>query len=411
MTKQLVRKELFEVHKPSTFITMEYERTIRNDAGKIIGSENNLTSTQHDAMNFLCYTAREQLHKKYPDLHGKFKSFNNDEELFEFLEIQKFEINLKDLSEFLEKYEFKQDKKKLSYSLNELKSTTVRVGIFKQDSKLKEVLENRYFSLLRRYNRVSNSNTVTYQLEPEILLGWAFNPKPFAKMYLKLQTNLHTTYTKILYEICKDYENLKVVRKELDLWHAVLGFNKDIKTIHQVSLFKHNYLNRAIEDINKFTDIKITNIYGEKKDKKTFMIVEFEKQSVSRLKELGLVESGIISLPFYSKAKKKLDTLIKGGYKVADEEMWIKTDIKKNEEKYDSETRIDTWLKETTQSAQNEIYKLLASSIDECEDISVYIKDYLICGILTNELFTKSAKETIDALNAVIDENFEIEEQ
>jgi len=360
-----------------------------------------LIPSQHDAMNYLCYCAREQIHKKY-NIVNKLKSFETETELFEFLEKQEFKINLNDLSIFIDKYNHKQNKKKLSNNLKELKETTVKVGIFKQDAVLKELLEERVLSLLRRYTRVGNSNTIKYKLEPEILFGWAYNSKPFAKMYLTIQTKLTKTYTKILYEICKDYENLKSITKELSVWHAVLGFNNSLKTIHQVSMFKHNYLNKSVEEINEKTDIKILDIIGEKQKGVTHMTIIFEKQPESRLQQLGLIEEPITSLPFYNKSKAKLDNLVKNGYKVIDEDMWIQTDIKKNEEKYDAEVRIDKWLKETDQETQNDIYKILAESLDDCDDPMVVINDYKLIGIFTKETFTKNPKETIELLNEII---------
>ena len=165
-------------------------------------------------MNFLCYKAREQIHKKY-NVQQEIENFENDEQLFNFLEKQEFEIHLTELSSFIENYMLPQNKKKLSSNLKELQTTSVKVSIFKKDKLLYELLEERNLSLLRRYTRIKNSNVIKYKLEPEILFGWAYNSKPFAKMYLKFQTKLTRTYTKILYEICKDYESLKIIKKEL----------------------------------------------------------------------------------------------------------------------------------------------------------------------------------------------------
>ena len=73
---------------------------------------------------------------------------------------------------------------------------------------------------------------------------------------------------------------------------------------------------------------------------------------------------------------------------------------------------MDTWIKETPQEVKNEIFLNLARSLEDCEDVSVYIKDYLICGISTNELFTKSAKETIELMNKVVNDYlYDVEEE
>lgn len=97
------------------------------------------------------------------------------------------------------------------------------------------------------------------------------------------------------------------------------------------------------------------------------MIAEFEKQPQSRLRELGLLEPEhpkVLDNKYYNKSKSKLDKFVKGGYKVIDENIWIETDIKKYEERYDADIRIDTWLKSTEQNAQHKIYEILARSLE-----------------------------------------------
>ena len=69
----------------------------------------NLTPVQHDAMNYMCYIAREQINKKI-DVAKTIKSFNTEDELFEFLEVQRFELNFKELAIFTDKYKQKQNK-------------------------------------------------------------------------------------------------------------------------------------------------------------------------------------------------------------------------------------------------------------------------------------------------------------
>ena len=206
MSNHSIRQDIFEIHKPSALITAEYKTPIVK-GGRIKGYEHySLTPMQHDAMNFMCYKAREQINKKI-NVHEKINSFSKEEDLFEFLEVQHFDLNLKELAIFADKYKLKQDKTELSNLLDALQSVQVKVGIFKQDKTLGEIHATKTMSLLRNYTRITNSTHATFQLEPEILLGWIHKTKPFSKMYLKIQTKLKLSYSKILYEICKDYEN------------------------------------------------------------------------------------------------------------------------------------------------------------------------------------------------------------
>ena len=130
------------------------------------------------------------------------------------------------------------------------------------------------------------------------------------------------------------------------------------------------------------------------------MIVEFEKQPCAIIDDINTAT--IKDNKFYNKSKSKLDKLVKGGYKVIDMDMWIETDIRKNEQRYDAEIRIDTWLKETADNDKQMIYETIAQSIDDCEDPMVNIDDYLIRGLFSKDTFTKNPLETIELLNQTI---------
>jgi len=382
MKKLSINKKMFEIHKPSSQVSCVYEKNGKNWC---------ITPTQHDSMNYICYIAREQVFKNNFDVLELFKNKDTVDEGFVKLRSIPIKIDLRSLTKFINKFE--NDKKKVYHLIKELEDIKVTVGHFKGDDLM---VEDR-FSLISRSSRITNSNIITIYLEPELILGWLFKAHPFAKMHLKIQTYLKRTYSKILYEICKDYLTLGKIKKDFTLWKQVLGIEAP-----NVSKLKGNYLKNAVKEINEKTDIKITNIYGKKKNGKTTMTVEFQKQSDDKLELLGLIKEPITSLPFYNKSKSKLDNLIKNGYKVIDEDMWIQTDIKKNEEKYDAEVRIDKWLKETDQETQNDIYKILADSLDECDDPMIIIEEYRIVGLFTKETFTKNPKETIDKLNEII---------
>lgn len=396
--KKQVRKDIFEIHKPSAMITAEYKTPIVK-RGKIKGFEHySLTPIQHDAMNFMCYKAREQINKKV-NIQQKIDSFESEEELFEFLEIQHFDLNLKELAIFADRYKNKQDKKELSTLLDSLQSVQVKVGLFKQDKMLGEIHAVKTMSLLRNYTKITNSSNASFQLEPEILLGWIHKTKPFTKMYLKIQTTLKLAYSKIFYEICKDYEKQKSITKPFSEWLKVLGFSSDLFAAKTVSQFKQAYLNKAIKEINDNTDILITDVKGKKIKGEVTMTVEFKTQPCELIDK---IEPSIIDHIFYKKSKTKLDKLVKNGYKVIDEEMWIETDINKNEERYDSEQRIEVWLNENDDNTKNELFELLATYIDNCDDPIVSIDDYIIKGVFTNEHFTNSPQETINLLNNII---------
>ena len=386
MKSQKVRKDIFEVHKPSGQISSKLTKN---------GVLHQLTPIQFDTINYMCYQAREQIHKKYDGIAGLQKivdGFSNDGEVFNFLSNQEFTMNLKEVSDFTDSYTNSKDRVRLSQSIRELKDITVEMGLFKKHNLMVEST----FSLLRRYDRTTNSADITYRLEPEILIGWVFNTLPYSKLFLKIQTQLKNTYSKILYEVCKDYEKLNEIKKPLKLWSYILGI--DSKSSLYVSTFKRDYINKAIKEINKQTDIFIDAVFSDKIDGEQFMVIKFHTQSCKLLEVTHQVKNN----KFYNKSKTKLDNLVKNGYKVIDEEMWIEVDIKKNEDRYNNEIRIDTWSNETPINIKQNVLGRAARLFDDCEDPIVYIDNYILRGIASQSIFTKNPTETIDIISQAI---------
>lgn len=326
---KVIKKELLEVHKPSAMITAEYSRVVKRN-GKIVGELNNLLPVQHDAMNFLCYNAREQIHKKI-DVSKILTAFDTENELMEFLQVQEFSVNINEFVEFIEGYQLKQDKKYLFNQIDDMQRIQARVGIFKTDSICGDLHGIKTMSLIRNYTRMKNSNIFSFQLEPEILLGWIHNPKPYTKLFLKVQTKLKLTYSKILYEICKDYEKLKSISKPFDEWVKVLGIDKSKTNTGTPGQLKAAYLKKAIKEINTHTDIFIDNIKGKKVDGDTNMIIEYHKQDCSLIDDFKkcsnlTIEQEILLNKKTVIAKERL-LLSQQVQTIVDEEAWINKTI------------------------------------------------------------------------------------
>ncbi|RLC47944.1 MAG: hypothetical protein DRH57_03085 [Candidatus Cloacimonadota bacterium] len=400
-----MRKDIFEVHKPSALISAEYKTPIIQ-RGRIKGYEHyTLTPIQHDAMNYMCYIAREQIHKRVK-VAETIEAFSSEDELFEFLEVQHFEINLKELSDFTDKYKHKQDKNELSAILDALCAVQVKVGIFKQDAALGEIHAVKTMSLLRNYTRVTNSTVADFQLEPEILLGWIHKTKPFAKLYLKIQTKLKLTYSKILYENCKDYERLKKpLTKSFEDWVRVLGIDKTKSNTGTPSQLKAAYLNKAIKEINEHTDIFIDDIKGKKTDGKTIMTVEFHTQKCDLIED----DDANLSIDEQIMKSKKLT--------IAHERL-------NKSKQYQTITNEKAWLKKTVESITDDFVHQLdmieeAKLVLDTFDIKPFMdkltnkysdfigmKDYKLIYLFdeTKGDITKNALETYKILESLADE-------
>ena len=379
-----IKRNKLEINKPS-----ELCQVVCMDENKNLTGE--LTATQMDLMNLLLYKSRELIVK------------NQIEKVDEFFNI---EIELHYFNSILGK-NTNSDYKRIVEHLTNLKRQLFVINALGKNKDIETTVTSFVHKITFSRHKDNYKKLARIILDGEIINLVINTKKYFSKMFLKIQFDMVSKYSKALYELLKDYEGIRTITIDLQLIFGLLNVDISKKTNIKWSTFRPNILEKAVNEINEKSDIKVSyepikeKIPGQRKQV-TKIKFNINKQPESRLQELGLIEEPITSLPFYNKSKSKLDKLVKNGYNVIDEDMWIETDIKKNEDRYDAEVRIDKWLKETYQEVRNDIYKILAESLDDCEDPMAVIEDYRIVGLFTKEVFTKTPKETIDLLNEVI---------
>jgi len=379
-----IKRNKLEINKPS-----ELCQVVCMDENKNLTGE--LTATQMDLMNLLLYKSRELIVK------------NQIEKVDEFFNI---EIELHYFNSILGK-NTNSDYKRIVEHLTNLKRQLFVINALGKNKDIESTVTSFVHKMTFSRHKDNYKKLARIILDGEIINLVINTKKYFSKMFLKIQFDMVSKYSKALYELLKDYEGIRTITIDLQLIFGLLNVDISKKTNIKWSTFRPNILEKAVNEINEKSDIKVSyepikeKIPGQRKQV-TKIKFNINKQPESRLQELGLIEEPITSLPFYNKSKSKLDKLVKNGYNVIDEDMWIETDIKKNEDRYDAEVRIDKWLKETYQEVRNDIYKILAESLDDCEDPMAVIEDYRIVGLFTKEVFTKTPKETIDLLNEVI---------
>lgn len=365
-----------------------------------------LNPVQFDTFNFMMYKVKETLMKELGSTENLINIIKNDYDKFEEL-IDKhwYEITWKELFLFIDRLDKKHNV--IDDALEELTSVKIKTNVFDKNKNLGQTT----FNLIRKYTRFKHK--IKYKIEPElfqmVMLQKPWLDETFVLLKLKVQAqNLKTVGSKRLYEFLKDWEFAKTVTTKFDNILIIMNLDDTVQSNKTYAMVNRNHLKKAVEEINEKSDILVSyepikeKLHGER-IQVTKIKFNIKKQDESRLKELGLIEEPITSLPFYNKSKSKLDKLIKNGYNVVDEDMWIKTDIKKNEERYDAEIGLDKWIKETSQDEKNEIYKILADSIIDCEDPMVIIEDYHIVGLFSKDILTKNPQETVKLLNSIID--------
>jgi len=373
-----------EFNKPS-----ELCQIVCMDENKNLTGE--LTATQMDLMNLLLYKSREKIIKT---------------KITEIDEFFNLDIELKYFNSTLNKNLIGVYNKTIEQLIN-LKRQHFVINALGKNKEMETTITS-FIHKIRFSRHKDNHKKVAKIILDGEMINLVFKTKKyFSKMFLVIQFSLVSKYSKSLYELLRDYEGISTINVDLEMLFGLLNVNINRKTNIQWSTFRSNILEKAIKEINEKSDITVSydpikeKLEGQRKQV-TKIKFTIHKQPELRLQELGLIEKPITSLPFYNKSKSKLTKLVSNGYKVIDEDMWIQTDINRNTERYESEIRIDTWLKETTKEDMNALYEILATSIDDCQDPLVHIDNYKITGLFTQEVFTKNPIETIALLNDVI---------
>jgi len=387
MSKRLVNAQKFEINKPSELCQVVFVQKFKKtyEIYKI-------SPLELDLMNAVMYRVRETIIKENISINTEIPS-------------TLFEMKLQDFTSLFGGHNY-HDYKPLIEKLTDLSEVKIVINALGKNKDIEETVLTRFIHEIRLSKHKHQKDQVVRIAVSNLIIDKFLNIKKyFSKMFFSIQFSLVSKYSKLLYELLKDYEGIKHITVDILEFQDLLNVTE--LSQRKWSIFQGNILSKSIDEINEKSDIIVSyepikeKLEGQRKQV-TKIKFNIEKQPESRLKELGLIEPTIDSLPFYNKSKAKLDDLVKNGYKVVDEEMWIKTDIKKNEERYDAEVRLDTWVKETPQDAKNNIFSTLASTLENCEDVTVYIKDYKILGIFSQDAFSRNPIETMNLLNAVI---------
>jgi len=383
-----INKTKYEINKPSELCQVVFFENYKK------GIFAYLTSTQIDLLNILFYTVKKEI------LSNK-KQIDNLESIVEV------NVKLTDIHTMLNN-KYNKDSETLMNYLYELKKVDVMINSL---GKVKDKIDYKLTSIIHTLSWSKHRNildkTIKVGMDKDVILSFIKRTDFFVKMYLHLQLSMISKYSKLLYELIKDYEGIKTITIDFQLLLPLLNVNFENTNNGQWALFNQNILKKAINEINEKSDILVSyepikEKLADQRMQVTKIKFNIKKQPESRLQELGLIEEPITTLPFYNKSKSKLNKLVKNGYKVVDEDMWIQTDIKNNEVRYESELRIDKWLKDTTINDQNELFEIIAQSIENCEDPMVSIEDYKIIGVFSKDAFTKNPIETIELLNNII---------
>ena len=387
--------ETLQQHIPSSQTVPKYE---------LLGKQTMITPFQYDVMNFICFEAQKQISMRYGLTETKQiaksdelklakieekHTIETQEDLFNFLRNQVIKIDMNEVTTYTDKYKTTNRANMLKeiYKLQDIKAVVNQV---KDDDGRRQMNTSR-FPLITRIEHSSKSNILEIRLEHELIYGWVFNVIPFSKVLIKHQTYLSTMYAKQIYALCSEYQGLGRFSMEFNKLLNLLQL-----TVPNLSKLKGNYLNRAVKEINAYTNFNITKIYGKKTKGITDVHFEFTVEEVIEddITDASMMENKKRTIALIRLEQSKQFQTIKN------EEAWLKKTI-------DSIT--DEFIE---QQEHIEEAKLVLDELDftlfgellmtEYNDM-IGIKDYKLYYIFdeTKPAITNNAKETYDVLLAL----------
>jgi len=380
-----IKTEIMEINKPSELTQTMF---FKNDDSNAIAS---LTATQMDMLNLIFYKSKEYFIK----------------EKVEILEFIPFEIDLKMISETFDKYNTGAYTD-LIKQLVELSDIKVVINVLGKNKDMNTTFTRFIHKITVSKHKNNNRKKVRLILDGDIC-KMIFNVKKlFSKFYLKIQFSMKSKYSKLLYELLKDYEGIFTKIIDYELLVGLLNVDYEKTNNGKWALFNQNILKKAVKEINEKSDIKVSyEPIKERPDGGRLQVTKIkfmmEKQDENRLKELGIldqepelsIEEQIHQNKLKNKSKAKMVKLVKNGYEIKDEESWINTDIRKNEELYTAQYKLDDYidaLDDMDLDSKQELLSSLATYL-KTDDPIVLIDGYSIKDLSGNFL-TTSAIET-----------------
>lgn len=265
MSQKQTKKTNLELKKPSELCqVLFYSDFNKKDYAY-------LTSLQIDLVSTIFYLISDVMNKQKLE----------ESDIFEWSSINHFEINLQTIAEMIGKYE-NGYYEPIVQNLQELSKVQVLTNTLHKN----KTTEFSLFHLIRKISWLKDKQTtnrrVKIWIEPELLTLFHNVNKMHSSFYLQIQYSLGSKYSKLLYELLKDYSNLNEFLIDFSILKALLNVdNKDNPSIDNWSIFNRDILKRAVKEVSEKSDINveyepIKNIIDGKKqvDKIKFTIIK-----------------------------------------------------------------------------------------------------------------------------------------
>ena len=350
-----------------------------------------------------------------------------EEEVYEWASLNHFEINLQSISEILGKYE-NGFYAPIVKNLQELSTIQVLTNTLHKN----KTQESTLFHFLRKISwtqdKQTTSKRVKVWIEPELLAMFLNTKSLYTKFALQIQFGLKSKYSKLLYELLKDYAGAGSKTVDFELLKAILNVDTVNKPKLNVwSNFNRDILSRSVSEINEKSDIIIiSEPVKERLDKKltvtrvTFTIkkqksilIDYEEEMRQYELDTHIVSDNDIEtkeltpeeIKIIQMAQKQMDKAIEFGSVIKNEQRYLEAivrDLKKQNLAIADMIELDIILDELksrfmdSKTSSNQL--LVMENFSGHPVIAVSV-NYLLYSPVDKSIITKTIKETINKIN------------
>jgi plasmid replication initiation protein len=412
-TKKVVRKSPgmnLELKKPSQLCQVLFYKDFNKEEYA------NLTPLQIDIINVTFRFISDIMEKQ--DL--------TREELFEWANLNHFEINLQSISDVLGRYKNGYYEPIVS-NLQELTKVQVLTNILHKNKTQESVL----FHFIRKISWLKDKQTTSKRvkvwIEPELLSMFLNLKDYYSKMYLPIQLGLKSKYSKLLYEVLKDYSGMKEITFDFEVLKAML--NVDVKEKPSLDLwsnFNRDVLKKAVKEVSEKSDLfvtyepvketvegkmQVTKIKFKMKKQKSILVDEDEYETIeldTHIVSDDDVETKELTkedIKYIEMAQSKMESAKMFGTQIKNEQAYLEKIIEGlKKEKIDVKNMIliDDFINELRQAYEeyrNQKNQLLVLQNYQDYPVVSINKDYKLYSPADNLIITKSVEETINKIN------------
>ena len=209
----------------------------------VIQISNKISAIQRKCYNALLYVAKKQLETN----PGKFEFEIDAKILLDFFQIGDKNYNI------------------LKEKLKELKKIEVEYNILNKDK------EN-YWGIFNLIAGIEYKKGKFIFSFPHQILKTLINPNIYTYLDLVIIKDLRSKYAIALYELLKDYRDIKEFKIEIDKFRKLMGAEKSYKMFNN---FREKVIDKAVKEINKSEKIDFKVEYELKKSGKKYTHIKF----------------------------------------------------------------------------------------------------------------------------------------